>query len=323
MPQIDWTPEFKRNTTVEFDRLKLKVGERARIVALEKPHFTWVHTLRAPKIVNGEAHKVIKRRNDGSEFADWDMDFIGRPQCLGDHETISSAGLDPANCPVCAYASESEEASAPDRRFAMNVIKYNTRADGTPISPFGCSAQVWTFTEGIFNKLYAIAQEYGGLVGHDLVLGPCEAPETFQKYPITGGAKNLWESSEDIKKNVLETHQNNRIEDLDAACGRRTEMRWLKEDLTKIRNRWRTAHGDSGASSTETQDLKSLKGELDNLMAPAPVVAEEIPPTSSVQTYGSADDPIPANMSAADVKPESAGGSDPENFSNLLAKLNL
>lgn len=315
MPQIDWTPEFKRNATVEFDRLKLKVGERARIVALEKPNATWVHTLRAPKIVNGEAHKIVKKRKDGSEFADWDMDFIGRPQCLGDHGIIADEGLDPVNCPVCARAKESEEAQAPERRFAMNIIKYNTRADGTPVMPFGCSSQVWTFTEGVFNKLYAIAQEYGGLVGHDLILGPCEVPEAFQKFPITGGAKNLWESDEQIKNNVLETNRNNRVEQLDAACGRRVELHWLKEDIDKIRARWRIANGvDSGPSSTEKQDIDSLKNGLDNLLSPpaAPEAKEQVNLKAQLR-----------EPKADEKVREPAGGSDPEDFSSLLTKLDL
>jgi hypothetical protein len=314
MPQIDWTPEFKRTTNAEFDRLKLKVGERARIVALEKPNFTWVHTLRAPKIVDGRATKVIKKRKDGTEFADWDMDFIGRPQCLGDHGIIADEGLDAKNCPVCARAKESEQTLAPERRFAMNIIKYNTRADGTPVNPFGCASQVWTFTEGIFNKLYGIAQEYGGLVGHDLILGPCEAPEAFQKFPITGGAKNLWETDETIKNNVLETQKNNRVEDLDGACGRKAEARWLKADIEKIAERWRIAHGESAGdtSSTVKQDVASLKGELDNLLAPPPA-ATPVAPVAPVEQQPAADEEVR----------KSTGGSDPDDFSKLLANLNL
>lgn len=302
MPQIDWTPEHKRVTTVEFDRLKLKVGERARIVALEKPTFTWVHTLRAPKIVDGRATKVVKKRKDGTEYADWDMDFVGRPQCLGDHGVIADDGLDPKNCPVCARAKESEEVGAPERRFAMNVIKYNTKTDGTVVSPFGCSSQVWTFTEGVFNKLYNIAQEYEGLVGRDLVLGPCEPPELFQKFALSVGAKNIWEADDKVKQNVVETHQNNRVEDLEAACGRRSEQRWLKEDVEKIASRWRIAHGaaDGGHDATEKADIASLKGELDNLLA---------------------EPPAPAAAPAAKQAPAATGA--PDDFSTLLAGLKI
>lgn len=315
MPQIDWTPEFKRSTSIEFDRLKLKVGERARIVTLEKPTFTWVHTLRAPKIVDGRANKVVKKRKDGTEFADWDMDFIGRPQCLGDHGIIADEGMDAKNCPICARAKDSEETSSPERRFAMNVIKYNTKGDGALVTPFGCASQVWTFTEGIFNKLYDIAQEYGGLVGRDLVLGPCQAPEAFQKFDISVGAKNVWESDERIKSIVQETHQGNRIEDLEAACGRKAEARWLKKDVEKIAERWQIAHGKVDAvSGTEAEDVKTLKGELDNLMASAPVTTPAVAEgatTSNVMTY----------PDGQEQKPKDDG--TPDDFASLLQGLKI
>src|ERR1700755_453903 len=315
MPQIDWTPEHKRTTSVEFDRLKLKVGERARIVTLEKPTFTWVHTLRAPKIVDGRASQVVKKRKDGTEYKDWDMDFIGRPQCLGDHGVIADEGLDPGNCPICARAKESEEASAPERRFAMNIIKYNTKTDGSLVSPFGCSSQVWSFTEGIFNKLYDIAQEYGGLVGRDLMLGPCQPPEAFQKFDIAVGAKNIWESDDTVKRTVVETHQGNRVENVEAACGRRAEARWLKEDVEKVAARWRIAHGvsggDAGAGVSEKAEVANLKAELDNMLATPP------PTTSNVTTY-----PDPAAPQPVPPPPPASPG-EPDDFQKLLDGLKI
>ncbi len=326
MPQIDWTPEFKRTTSLEFDRLKLKVGERARIVLMEKPSFTWVHTLRAPKIVDGQASKEIKKRKDGTEFADWSMDFIGRPQCLGDHGIIGDEGMDAKNCPICARAKDSEEVAAPERRFAMNVIKYNTKGDGSLVNPFGCSSQVWTFTEGIFNKLYDIAQEHGGLVGRDLILGPCQPPEAFQKFDITAGAKNLWEADDKIKSIVTETHQSNRVEDLEAACGRKAEVRWLKEDLKKIAERWAIAHGNKAKSDfTEKGEVASLKGELDNLLSPQ---AAARPQTNNVTAYP---DPQDTAEQRADRAPHGVPAepvttqekSDPDDFASLLSGLKI
>lgn len=317
MPEIDWKPEFKRTTNLEFDKLKLKVGERARIVTLEKPTFTWVHTLRAPKIVDGRANKVIKKRKDGTEYADWDMDFIGRPQCLGDHGIIADEGLDAKNCPICARAKESEETSAPERRFAMNIIKYNTKGDGSLVSPFGCASQVWVYTEGVFNKLYDIAQEYGGLVGRDLILGPCQAPETYQKFDISAGAKNVWESDERITAIVKETHTGNRVENLEAAVGRRAEARWLKEDIKKVAERWKIAHGkSSGTDPSEADQVKSLKGELDNLLVPPapPAATEPGVTTSNVMTYPDAQD---------DTAPAAPAQPAEDNFADLLKGLKI
>lgn len=318
MPQIDWKPEFKRTQSVEFDRLKLKLNEKARIVLLEKPNFTWVHTLRAPKIVDGRASKVVKRRKDGTEFADWDMDFIGRPQCLGDHSTIAEDGLDPKNCPICERAKDSEETAPPERRFAINVIRYNTKADGTLVLPFGCTSLVWTFTENGFNKLTDISSENGNLVGRDLILGPCQAPEAFQKFDIQVGAKNIWQDDEEKKQTVLATHQHNRVEDLDSACGRRVEVKWLRDDVEKIKNRWATANGKTeGTVGSEKAEVANLKGELDNLLAPEPG------PYDSVKQ---AAEPVLHDRQAPLTDEESrkpAGGSDPTDFSKLLSDLNL
>lgn len=336
MPQIDWTPEFKRQSTPEFDRLKLKVGERARIVCMEKPSFAWVHTMRAPKIVDGAANKVIKKRKDGSEYADWDMDFISRPQCLGDYATIEVDGVDPVNCPVCARAKASEQCTPPERRFAMNIIRYNTKSDGSVVSPFGCSSMVWSFTEGVFNKLLAIAQEYGGLVGRDLILGPCQPPENYQKFDIQAGAKNVWETDDKIKGIVSETHENNRIEDLESACGRKTEARWLNSDIDKIREKWDIAHGvKSGSGLGEKGEVANLKGELDNLLA-APKTEklyeriDHTPATSitttepreQLSTQGEKLYDRQAPLTD-DEKRETPGGSEPDDFSKLLEGMNL
>lgn len=318
MPQIDWKPEFKRTTTQEFDRLKLKLNEKARIVLLEKPTFTWVHTLRAPKIVDGRANKVVKRRKDGTEYADWDMDFIGRPQCLGDHATIAEDGLDAKNCPICARAKESDETAAPERRFAINVIRYNTKADGSLVNPFGCTSLVWTFTENGFNKLLDISQENGEILGRDLVLGPCQPPEAFQKFDIAVGAKSVWQD-DDKKDTVLATHKNNRVEDLESACGRRVEPKWLRDDVDKIRNRWKVAQGEKGSPvGSEKAEVANLKGELDSLLAPAqPKLVERFDHPAEPALH---DRQAPLTD---EEKREPAAGSDATDFSKLLTDLNL
>lgn len=309
MPQIDWTPEFKRSSTPDFDRLKLKVGERARIVIMEKPEFAWVHTLRAPKIVDGAATKVIKKRKDQTEYADWDYEFVSRPICLGDVTTIDEDGIDPKNCPVCEKAEKSEECSPPERRFAVNIIKYNTKSDGTVISPFGCSSQVWAFTENMFNKLLAIAQEQNGLVGKDLILGPCQPPEHFQRFDIMPGGRNAWELDESVKQVVTQTHDNNKVEDLENACGRKTEAKWLKRDIESISAAWRVANGTQNSSAgSEKAEAASLKGELDSLLAPP--AAGEVNPVTQVKLT----DETPR---------ESTSGGEPNDFSKLLADMNL
>lgn len=306
MPQIDWTPEFKRTSTPDFERLKLKVGERARIVIMDKPTFAWTHTLRAPKIVDGAAQKEIKKRKDQTEYADWVYEFVSRPICLGDASTIDDDGIDPANCPVCARAASSEECAPPERRFAANIIKYNTKADGTVIAPFGCASQVWAFTENTFNKLLGIAEEHGGLIGKDLILGPCQPPEHFQRFDIMGGGRNTWEIDDSVKAIVTATHENNRVDDLEAACGRRTEAKWLKRDLELIAEKWRIANGKAAPAASEKTEVTSLKGELDNLLA-----APAAPPA------------VVQEPAADETKRESPPAGEPDDFSKLLAEMKL
>lgn len=311
MPEIDWTPSHKRTSTVQFDRLKLKSGETARIVCMEKPHFSWVHTMKAPKIVDGGATKIVRKRRDGTEFDDWDMEFVGRPLCIGDPGIIGDNGVDPANCPVCERATKSEEVSAPERRFSTNIIRYNTRSDGALVNPFGCTSLVWSFTENVFNKLLNIAEEYTTLVGRDLILGPCGIPEAYQKFDIAVGAKNHWEQYKDI---VNQTHEENRVADLEQASGRKVELVWLKKDLDKIAAQWRIAHGvKETADGTQNTNLTSLKGELDNLLTP--------PPNPNTTTRLPQGDQPPWSIEPDAPKADVAKPAD--DFNKLLSGLNI
>lgn len=179
MPEIDLDPNLRKSTGQDFEKFKLKKGEVGRGVLLQKPVFAWVHTLRAPQIVNGKAVMVKKERTDRQgnvigAYTDYATDWIGRPQCLGDYGILADKGVDAANCPVCKRSVETaDEVGPPERRFAVNLIRYATKADGSPITPFSCACLVWGFSEGTFNKLLGLAAEYGELLGRDLVFGPC------------------------------------------------------------------------------------------------------------------------------------------------------
>ena len=265
MPEIDFDPKFKRtsNEALEFDRLKLKKDERARIAILEKPTFAYVHTLRAPKITNGQAVKVEKKTRKGDVYRDYDLDFVGRPLCLGDLGILNDKGVDAANCPACKRSTETDEVNPPDRRFAMNVIRYAMRANGQLVAPFACSCLVWSFTEGIYNRLVDIAQEHGALVGRDLLLGPC-TDEGYQKYEIQAGAQALWQQ-ETNKALVLETFKENRVVELERACGRKAQTQWMVKDIDSIAERWRIARGET--DGTEAAGATALSDGLDDLLS--------------------------------------------------------
>ena len=307
MPQIDFDPANKKTGFVEFDKLKLKKDERARILVIEKPTFAYVHDLRAPKLVDGMPVKVWrdKRGNTGEKEEVFDLEFIGRPLCLGDLTVIGEKGLDDTNCPACARSRKSDEVGPPTRRFAMNVIKYALRADGSPVSPFSCSCLVWNFTETKFNTLLDVAREYDGLVGRDLVLGPCTS-ETFQNFAIAGSPKAMWQASEETQRTVKETYDGNKIEDLDAAIGRRQERRFMEYDLEKIADAWRTANGiPTPRTVPETYDAARVGSSMESMLnEPAKTRDDDRNDTVTI--------PVPSSTTPAATM----------DFSSLLDKLN-
>jgi hypothetical protein len=268
MPEIDFDPKFKKTSSeaLEFDRLKLKKDEKARIALLERPTFAYVHTLRAPKIANGRAVKVEKKTRKGDTYVDYDMDFVGRPLCLGDLGILADKGVDPDNCPACKRSTATDEITPPDRRFAMNVIRYAMRANGQLVQPFACSCVVWSFTEGIYNRLVDIAQEHGALVGRDLLLGPC-TDEGYQKYEIQAGSQALWQQSEQLTKLVRDTFEQNRVAELERACGRKAEARWMLKDVDSIAERWRTARGEKDGTESVGASVGAGAGSLTDGLA--------------------------------------------------------
>ncbi len=317
MPQIDFTPENRRTDNSRADNLfKLKVGESARAVMLEQPTFAWVHNLRAPKIVNGKAVKVMKKRKGSDEeYPDFDYDFIGRPLCLGDYGTIADKGVDEKRCPACQAAVEGGEVTKPERRFAVNIIRYGLKSDGQLVTPFTCVCEIWAFTEGTFDKLYALAQEHGKLQGRDLLLGPCEPPEHYQRLKgISVGARDIWKLDDRIKEIVVETYRNNREADLETrAIGRPAEHRWLQRDVEAVAERWRIANGTPSAPVDGTEQVggASLTEGLDDLLAGTAPAGAAAPVEGSVDLAGLLDGPA-----AAQPAPQQApSGLD---FSDLL-----
>lgn len=271
MPQIEFDSANKVQQSSDFPRLKLDVGERKRILAgLEIPTFAYVHNLRAPKIVDGKPQMVKRERKDKTTYDDFALDFIGRPQCLGDYGTIKDTGLDAKNCPMCAMARNGDHVDMPQRRFAMHVIVYSTKVNSFELSsgPFSCSLVVWGFTNSIYDKLTDYATEWGSLQQHDLLLGPCTHKD-FQKFDIGIAKDAAWMGNEERKRTVLETYRENKATTpLESFCGRKSELRWIEEDLAKIRERWRIANGEAEpavADGTETAETRSLSEGLDDL----------------------------------------------------------
>jgi hypothetical protein len=346
MPRIPFTPENKASTSnYDYPKLKLKSGEHARILLLEDPVIEYVHTLRAPKIVNGVPQMGTEKRKDGTEYQDYVKDFVSRPLCAGNFDTLSETGLDEANCPMCRMAKEHPDwVQGPQRRYAMHVIRYKTKAGGfVTATPFAVELVVWSFTDMVFNTIVDAKTEWGDLRKHDLLLGPC-TNETFQKFDINVGAKAEWLEDRARMDLVKQTFENNQIEDLSIAAGSKKEPRWVDEDLNKIRLAWQVVErsnvkpGSLGLSESTTsmsEDLASLldaaepggtKEATEPVSTPTPVAAASAQSEASdplgdllATSAGAADTPVadePKNGT-----PTSEGDSNGLGFDDLLADL--
>lgn len=262
----DFVSENKLMDSSAFPKLKLKVNEKSRIVVIEAPYSEYIHEFRAPKIINGEPAMKKVTRQDGSSFEDYEMDFLGNPICLGDEGILDDKGQDPTNCPACEAAANGDSVGAPKRRFASNVVEYNTKPGSSEIiEPFGVTIKVWGYTERVYNKLIDLSSEFGDLKKHDLLLGPCESPEIFQKFDISPSSKAEWLSSEENKKLTLETYKNNKCTDLAPFCGRKSDRARMTQDINTIKMRWSMVNKTVSVPPVEV-DSASLAEGLEGLL---------------------------------------------------------
>lgn len=271
MPRIEFKSENKTQSGEIFPKLKLKNGERKRILCIEDPVVNYVHTIRAPKIVNGKGIEEQKQRKDGSYYTTFQQEFISNPICKGDMATLEERGVDPKNCPACAASIDVNGLDRPKRRFAMHVVVYKTKPDGTTISsPFSCDVVVWGFTDQVFNQLVDFRDIQGDLKDHDIFLGPCE-DETYQKYKIMAGPDAAYKGDAARKSLVLETFNENQAEDLDPFCGRKVSLEYIKADVDRAVKQWAIANGEAVPSRVDAAaNSAQLSSGLDSLLADVP-----------------------------------------------------
>lgn len=311
MPRTQFIPQNKAEVQGDFPRLKLDLNEKARIVCIEDPVYVYTHTLRAPKIVNGVAEKHFMERKDGSRYETFKLDFIGRPQCLGDLGILQDKGIDPVNCPACAVAQSSDLVDTPQRRFAMHVVKYATRSGTFELSnPYSVGIVVWSFTDTIFNKLTDFVTEWGPLAKHDLMLGPCTNKD-YQKFDIAIAKEAAYlipdpDKSTDRKRLTALAFKENQTKDLESFCGRRVERKWLEEDLeAKVKARWRIANGEPQVPDRGTPEAKTLAEGLDDLLnvtsETTTVEEEEAPAVESLVASAGESKPAESFMSFDDL----------------------
>lgn len=266
MPKMPLSAEHKAKNSYEFPKLFLEKGERARIVLLDPvPETEYVHTLRAPQIVNGKP--VYEKDDKGNDRMKYD--FVGRHICLGDFDTISDKGVDVKACPVCAEAKKSDAVKPPERRHALNVIRYKTKPGGFSIQePFQVEVAVWAFADKVHSQLIDYADEWGDLRKHDLLLGPCEV-KMYQKMDINVAAKAEWLANDNTKQLTSEVFKNNMLGDLTVAIGRKLSKEMVMDDLAKVLERHAVAHGKPSSVGVAAEEV-----DVSDILADTPAPQE-------------------------------------------------
>jgi hypothetical protein len=291
MPLVEFDPEEKEGSPFDFPKLKLERGERARINILQKqPLAEYVHTLRAPEIINGRA--VMEETRQGDDVVTrMKMQFIGRSICKGDYDVLRDKGYDANACPACkASVANADAVPAPERRFAVHAVRYQIKQGTFEIAePYQVSVLAWSFPQRTFDKLITLLeeQEPKKLMMHDLLLGPCENP-VFQKFDIQMSAKAAWVETEERKGRTVEVWKNNQSPYLDQFIGRKNTLDQMTEDVNRVLLRYRQAQGIATPEvATATEDVDALLTEMES----SPPAVDEVPATAAVDDLLSIDPP--------------------------------
>ncbi len=270
MPRVQFTEENIKKNAFDYPKLKMdKKGEVARIVLLEDPVMEYVHNIQKPKLNGGQAVMEIKSRKDGTQYEDNKYEFVSRPICLGDYATLEAQGSDPERCPICREATRSDKFKGPVRRFALHVVKYETQPGKNVVKePFQATTVIWSFTDRVFEQLFALKQEWGDLRSHDLTL-TCTNP-AFQNYDIAVAKDAEWLKGEDRKALVKGLMQpENLAEDLAVFCGSKKAEANIAYDIKAVNEAWAVINGTNASPNDAALagvGSGSLTAGLDDLL---------------------------------------------------------
>lgn len=302
MPKVTFEEKNIKKNDYDYPKIKLEKNEIARVVLLEDPEVEYVHNLRKPKLNGGVPEKEIKTRfRDGSQYEDYVYEFVARPICLGDFSVLEQDGSDPKHCPICEEATRSDKFSAPQRRFSLHVLKYETVPGTTNVKePYQATNLIWSFTDKVFTKLFALKQEWGDLRQHDLIL-KCEN-KPFQTYDISVAAKAEWMQGDDRQKATKAIRaKENLAPDLSIFCGSRKSETQIGYDIRAVNEAWSVALGTVSVSATDAA-LSSVGGSLDL----ASGIDDLLDSGSSTQETSTEDPWAPSGTTAPDAKRDDA-----------------
>lgn len=350
MAKVSFTEENKAKNEYDYPKLWLDHGERARIVCIEQaPEAEYIHTLRAPEIINGEAVMESVKGRDGGMTERPKYQFVGRHICFGNPNVLAETAQkgqakDVDNCPTCAAADRSDAIGPAQRRFAMHVIQYKTQPGSfKPQTPFNAELVIWSFTDRTFSQLTDMQVEHGDLRKKDLLLGPCEN-KGFQKFDIGIGGSAEWLADPANTEFVKRLYAENKVDDLTPMIARRVSKEMAQDDVEKVLLKHAQAFGGGeraagGAGAAASMDLDNLLGGGSPAAAvdspvpdPTPAAAPvEAAPAASADPldFGTMDisptptpEPEPVAVAAAPVEaPAEEKKSDPLDFGSLLEGL--
>lgn len=278
MPRMTFSSDNKANKREDFPKLKIdgNTGDKARIWCPEDPVAEYTHNLRMPKIDASTGKQAFRIETDSKtgeprKIDEWD--FVSRPLCLGLASVLEESGLDPKHCPACREAVKNDAVDGPVRRYAMHVVRYSTKTDGTPTKPLQASVNVWAFTDFMFDKLVDISTEFGGLNKIDLVL--TLKTKVYQQYDLMGSPNTLRNDAK-VADLLDEVFKENQAKDLATFCGMTKKADQIQMDIEKIKARWEMVLGRN--SAVTTAEAENLSEGLENLLGdtnetPAAVVA--------------------------------------------------
>lgn len=301
--RLSFSEDNVKKNPFDFPKLKLAKGETARLTIVEDPVSEYVHSIQKPILddATGALVMTTKEKKDGTEYQVEKLTFVSNPICLGDREVLDAEGLDPENCPVCKRASEGGRGYYPKRRFAMHVIRTNTKPGTFDPNGTGQQLLIWAFTDLIFNKLVEINNEFG-LADHDLKLGPC-TDANFQKADLSAARDTVVDA--DARKNVF--NDTTKAEDATIFCGNRKSRARIEEDLAQVDAVYDRAKGVEESAALHTTESLSkglsaiISDDEDTANGVPTVSAEEVAPASSL-------DDLPAAKEEKKAEPAAKGG---------------
>lgn len=269
--KIEFGVENKALNASEFPRLKLSVGEKARISIVETaPEFAYVHTLRKPVLGDDGKFVMETRTNKRGTYQVATQEFVGQHFCFGDTATLVKSGSDPDNCPTCKASLEVEGITRPDRRFAMHVLQYVCQPNSfNPVMPLSLRLVVWTFGDRRYNEMADLAEawkEHGGLRFRDIELGPCQAPEVFQKFDMRATPGSVWTSKDEWKQLGIATYKEQQVPNLEDCIARRATQQQAAEDIAKVADAYAIGNGKKPHTLEHTAGTADIAASVASIL---------------------------------------------------------